>query len=1114
VIEFRALGSFEVVEGDRPLALGSPQQRALLAVLLLHRQEVVSCDRLVDALWGERAPVSAVKIVQGYVSNLRKVLGDGLLITHGHDYVLQTQPCQIDVDRFESLVAEGRRALQEGDARSAAARLLEGLALWRGPPLADFTYEPFAQSEIARLEEARVGALEDRIDAELTLGDHRGLVGELEGLVAAHPHRERLLGQLMLCLYRCGRQADALEAYRRGHRALGDELGLEPGPELRVLEQRILTHDPALDAPEPTAAAARDAERRQARLGSRALAVGGVLLFAAVLAAVIVELAGGGSVAVRVSPNSVAAIDTRSDRVVGQVAVGARPSAIAFGSGSLWVANLDDETVSRVNPTTLRTLRTLSVRDRPTGIAAAGARVWIVGPSPTATFVSVTRVDPQFDTLDRSVRIGNVVPGSPAAIAARAGALWVAPYAGDLTRLDPETLRVMRQVDPNGGPAGLDLGAGAMWVTDSFADDVTRVDPTGLLTPIAVGNGASAIAVGDGGVWVADTGDDAVVRIDPVTQAVTATIAVGDAPAGISVGGGSVWVANSGDGTVTRIDPKTDQAIATIAVGGSPQEITVAGGRAWVTVDAPTIPTTRLTAGDGTARLDSRFDVDYLDPALAYEPESAQLLYATCAKLLNYPDRAGLAGSQLVPEVARSLPTRSADGKTYTFAIRTGYRFSPPSDEPVTAETFKETIERTLSPAMNSPAASQFSDIVGASAYMARKAPHISGVIARGNTLTIHLTAPAPDFPSRIAEPFFCAVPADTPVDPNGRRDIPSAGPYQVASYTPGQGIVLTRNPNYHGSRPHRLARIELDVTVSPQRAITQVKAGRADYAVDGEVTAASAASLASLYGPGSPAAKRGHQQYFVTPTEDSDYLALNTHRPLFANARLRQAVNYAINRAALARLGDGYSPLPEPATDNYLPPGIPGYSDRRIYPLTPNLAKARELAKGQPHRTAVFYTCPRPVCAEQAQIIKTDLAAIGIGLRVKAFQGTIRHVKFATPGEPFDIGYVGWNADYPDPDNFLNLQLENPTILPPLDNPAYRAQLAAAARLSGAQRYLTYARLNASLIRNAAPFVAYGNPATHELFSARMSCQTYGFYGLDLAALCIKQKPAKHRRP
>lgn len=568
--------------------------------------------------------------------------------------------------------------MQEGDARSAAERLGEGLALWRGPPLADFAYERFARAEIARLEEARLAAFEDRIDADLMLGDHRGVVGELEGLVGLHPHRERLLGQLMLALYRCGRHADALDVYRRGRRALGDELGLEPGPELRALERRILSHDPALNAPARAGRARTRPGQLRATRGHRLIAVGGALLLAAAIAAGFIELNGGPAVALRAPPNSVAAIDTRTDRVVGQVAVGARPSAIAFGSGSLWVANLDDQSVSRVDPTTLRTLRTLPLRDTPTGIAAAGGGVWVAGSSSSANgrFASVTRIDPQFDTVRRTVPIGNVVPGSSTAVAAGGGALWVAPYAGQLTRLVPETLHVMKQVDPNAGPAGLNVGAGAVWVTDSHADDVTRVDPTGLLDPIPVGHGASGVAVGLGGVWVVDTGDNAVVRVDPDTRAVTATIPVGDAPAGVAVGAGSVWVANSGDGTLTRINPTTTKTIA-ITVGGSPQQIAVAGGRAWVTIDAPATPARALAAGGGTARLDSRDDVDYLDPALAWQPGSWQLLYATCAKLLNYPDKPGLAGSQLVPEVAQALPTRSADGKTYTYTIRSGFRFSP-----------------------------------------------------------------------------------------------------------------------------------------------------------------------------------------------------------------------------------------------------------------------------------------------------------------------------------------------------------------------------------------------------------------------------------------------------
>jgi predicted ATPase/DNA-binding SARP family transcriptional activator/class 3 adenylate cyclase len=248
VIEFRVLGSFEVVDGDRALALGSPRQRALLAMLLAHRGEPVSSERLVNELWGEQAPASAIKIVQGYVSNLRKVLGDGLLMTHGHGYLLQTEPGQLDVDRFESLVAEGRRASRSGDARTAVARWRAALGLWRGPPLADFAYESFAQVEIGRLEELRLAVLEERIDAELALGDPGALVGELEGLVCEHPLRERVRGQLMLALYRAGRQAEALDAYQHARVQLADELGLEPGPALKKLQLQILEQAPGLQA--------------------------------------------------------------------------------------------------------------------------------------------------------------------------------------------------------------------------------------------------------------------------------------------------------------------------------------------------------------------------------------------------------------------------------------------------------------------------------------------------------------------------------------------------------------------------------------------------------------------------------------------------------------------------------------------------------------------------------------------------------------------------------------------------------------------------------------------------------------------------------------------------
>ena len=499
--------------------LGGPKQRALLAILLLRRGEAVSSDRLIDQLWGERPPATAAKTLQGYVSHLRKALGNDVLLTRGGGYLLAVEPGQVDAERFEEMAADARRALANGDAPAARELLGSALGLWRGEPLADLAYEPFAQGEIASLEEARLAALEDRFGADLALGLHRDLVGELEGLVKLHPHRERLLGQLMLALYRSGRQADALDVYRRGRQVLGDELGLAPGPELRALEQRILTQDPALKTPTTTPPARGPTEPARdvpAARGRALIAAGGALLLAAAIAAGIVVLTDGGVVAVRVVPNSVAAIDPHTNRVVEQAAVGARPAGIAFGSGSLWVANLDDHNVSRVDPTTLQTVRAIPVRGSPTGIATSPAGVWVVesDTTPTASLKSsvfVDRIDPEFDTPSGRVRIGNVIPSGPGVVAAQGKSVWVAPSTGLLTRLNAATEKVAYQRDPNASPAGIAIGEGAVWLTDTEADNVVRVDPTGLLTPIAVGSGPTGIAVGAGGVWVVDSLDDAVV---------------------------------------------------------------------------------------------------------------------------------------------------------------------------------------------------------------------------------------------------------------------------------------------------------------------------------------------------------------------------------------------------------------------------------------------------------------------------------------------------------------------------------------------------------------------------------------------------------------------------
>jgi len=241
-VEFRLLGPLEVRAGDVPLPLGGRKQRAVLARLLLDANRVVPLERLVDDLWGESPPETVVPTVQVYVSRLRKVLPSGVVVTRPPGYMLAAESAAIDLARFERLVGEARGA----DAARTSVLLREALELWRGPALAEFDEEPFARLERERLEQLRLEAVEARIDADLALGRHTELVGELEALAALQPHRERLHAQLVLALYRSGRQADALAAYRHVRAAL-DELGLEPSRTLRQLEQRVLRQDSALD---------------------------------------------------------------------------------------------------------------------------------------------------------------------------------------------------------------------------------------------------------------------------------------------------------------------------------------------------------------------------------------------------------------------------------------------------------------------------------------------------------------------------------------------------------------------------------------------------------------------------------------------------------------------------------------------------------------------------------------------------------------------------------------------------------------------------------------------------------------------------------------------------
>jgi DNA-binding SARP family transcriptional activator len=264
-MDFRILGSLEVWDGERQLELGGPKRRAVLAFLLLHANEVVAVDRLVDQLWGEKAPRNAAAALHTHVSRLRKELGPEIIARRAWGYVLRAEPGALDLQRFELLVADAENL----PARQRAEKLREGLALWRGAPLEDLAFEPALAGDIARLDALRLSVLENRIDADLEAGNDAGLVGELEVLITQYPLRERLRGQLILTLYRGGRQAEALEVYRETRRVLAEELGLEPSPELRELERAILQQDPALRASVGGAEAAVVAAEPGVRPGRR-----------------------------------------------------------------------------------------------------------------------------------------------------------------------------------------------------------------------------------------------------------------------------------------------------------------------------------------------------------------------------------------------------------------------------------------------------------------------------------------------------------------------------------------------------------------------------------------------------------------------------------------------------------------------------------------------------------------------------------------------------------------------------------------------------------------------------------------------------------------------------
>jgi ABC-type transport system substrate-binding protein/DNA-binding SARP family transcriptional activator/DNA-binding beta-propeller fold protein YncE len=974
-VDLRLLGPLEVCFEDGPVELGPRKQRAVLAMLALEPGTTVSGDHLAEGLWGDRLPASAPKMIQLYVSRLRRVLDrDGVrIVTHGRGYELQLADEEsVDAVRFERLIGTRPR---------------DALALWRGGALADLADEPFAAAEIRRLEELRLRAIELAIDGDLAAGRHAEVIAELDALVVQEPLRERLRAQRMLALYRSGRQADALEAYRDARETLID-LGIEPSDELHALHQAILEHDPRIAA--PAAAAEGEAppapdQLRRTMVPRRAmlLAAGALLTVAAGIAFLLPD---NNPKAAAVRSNAVAEIDLGDGSLHGQAALDGPPAAIAVAPGAIWVAGDRDGTVSRIDPETHTVRATVPVGHGQSTLAADRGGVWVANRDDG----TLTRISSATNAPADGVRASN-----PTDICQLDGGLWVAgAAAGAVLRVDSET-HARRTVPLGGDASALACGAGGVWAI--AAGQLMQIDPkTGSVKRAGdVGTGVSALAVADERrVWVANPLTGIVSRVDPERGVVTGiyTLGADDEPVALAVSGGDVWVANRRARTVARIDPERPAGTEEFRLGHDPRALAVVDGRLWVAVAA-----TGAGLRGGTLRIDYQgegegFERDVYDPATSYTSWGWEVLSTTYDGLTAYRRVGGNAGNTLLPNLAESLPTPSDGGLTYAFRLREGVRFS--TGRLVRPSDVKRGIERSLHAEQQA-----YGLLDGIASITADD----------GNgTIEFRLKRADADFLHRLALPFASAVPPGTPAPP---AVVAGTGPYRIVDLKPAKRIRLERNRFYR--QWSALARpagypdvIDARLNVEVGAAVEALRARRREV-VD----------LSTGYAELARLRRRDPGLIRDTVGRVTVWIFLNTRLPPFDNLDARRAVSLAIDRRAVMAAA-GHKDV---VTCHIIPPSLPGY--RPGCPLGgPDLAGARRLIARSGTRGARVTLWTGDGYEPMTPMLTRALRSLGYRTKVRKLGFDSYFDRVSDSATRAQIGANTWAADYPTASTFLDL--------------------------------------------------------------------------------------------
>lgn len=1029
-VEFRILGPVEVHAGGAPVPLGGGRQRGLLALLLIAGGRAVPAACLIEDLWSEAPPVSAATSVQVAVAKVRRAfdvagIGRDRLETRRDGYLLHVAPDELDAACFETLAGAAADATARQDWDTAASRAREALALWKGPPLAGAPDTSAVRAVADRLEELRGVVEETALRADVARGRVAVALPALRALVDREPLREEPRRQLMLALYRVGRHPEALAVYRAGATVLRDQLGLEPGPELRALERAILNHDPDLGnghgeerrgppgASVPTEgppAAAPVTSRRRAARSRRLTAAALAACVALIVAALAIRAARHATPArLAVPAGEVAAIDPAAARVVTTARSGAAPAAAVWDGRSAWVANAGDGTVAHVGPDG-RGVRLVAVGDGPTGLAAGGGAIWAVATDAHR----LVRIDPATDAVVQRLPVGNGASG----VAVAAGRVWVVEgIDGTVRALDVATGRRVRTLLVGGTPVAVAAGAGAVWVADRDGR-VVRIDPRSgeVVATIALGAAPAAIAAAAGSVWVADPLAGTLTRIDPGRDAVDRVMRAASEPRALTAAGGALWVADGAGRAVLRLDPQTGAVRARLPVAGRPAALAAGGGRLWVAGDVEPARhrggTLRIVGSDGPAT-----------PDLVAQPTMTNLDIAqlTTATLVAPDQRERSDHLAVVPDLATTLPAPAEGGRRWTFRLRPRGRYE--DGRPVRAGDVKRAIERLFTLGPESAYRGQSFvrlGLVGEAACL-RRAPRPCrlgrGIVAddRAGTLTFRLAAPDPLFVLRVGHPAFAPVPA------GARPPFPATGPYRIARFQPKRLVILERNPRFRwrsdAADPRGFPdRIVWRFGLDPDAQLASVAAGRADLTLDPVPPDARGRDVAL----GSRAR--------IAPLQGGFYLFLNRQRAPFDARDARRAFAAAIDRRRVAAILSAGDPRTVQPLCQIIPPGIPGYRPGCPRSLaTPNLVLARRLvarSRTRGMRVTLIMRADRPPEAAVARYLRRLARRLGWHPRAvlrpldggsRDFYSTI----FKPPPAP-QAGWLTWFSALPTGGDFI----------------------------------------------------------------------------------------------